>query len=79
MLTAQEWARWADEMVKASKGSAVVRVEQVASLLAKSISGRALFCDLLAHASLTLERQVPLDVARTFKLVRAYGYRSFAG
>jgi len=68
VLTAQEWASWADEMVKALKGSAVVRVEQVASLLAKSISGRALFCDLLAHASLTLERQVPLEVARTFKL-----------
>jgi Tetracyclin repressor-like, C-terminal domain len=79
VLTAQEWASWADEMVKASKGSAVVRVEQVASLLAKSISGRTLFCDLLAHASLTLERQVPLEVACTFKLVRAYGYRSFAG
>jgi AcrR family transcriptional regulator len=68
VLTAQEWASWADEMVKALKGSAVVRVEQVASLLAKSISARPLFCDLLAHASLTLEREVPLEVARTFKL-----------
>jgi AcrR family transcriptional regulator len=68
VLTAQEWASWADEMVKALKGSAVVRVEQVASLLAKSISRRPLFCDLLAHASLSLEREVPLEVARTFKL-----------
>ena len=68
VLTAQEWAGWADEMVKALKGSAVVRVEQVASLLAGSIGGRALFCDLLAHASLTLERQVPVEVARTFKI-----------
>jgi AcrR family transcriptional regulator len=68
VLTAQEWASWARKVTEALEGSQVVRVEQVASRLADSISGRPLFCDLLAHASLTLEREVPLEVARTFKL-----------
>ncbi|MDT5350194.1 MAG: hypothetical protein QOH91_3481 [Mycobacterium sp.] len=68
VLTAQEWGSWAGELTETLQGSPVMRVEQVASLLAKSIRGRPLFCDLLAHASLTLEREVPLEVARTFKL-----------
>jgi AcrR family transcriptional regulator len=68
VLTAQEWAGWAREVAEELARPRVVHVEQVASLLARSIGGRALFCDLLAHASLTLERQVPLEVARTFKL-----------
>ena len=68
VLTAQEWGSWAGALAEALEGSPVVRVEQLASLLARSIGGRALFCDLLAHASLTLEREVPLEVARTFKL-----------
>ena len=68
VLTAQEWAGWAGDVAEALQGSRVTRVDQVASLLADSISARPLFCDLLAHASLSLEREVPLDVARTFKL-----------
>ena len=68
VLTAQEWASWAGEMAAALKRSQVTHADQAASLLAESISARPLFCDLLAHASLTLEREVPLEVARTFKL-----------
>jgi AcrR family transcriptional regulator len=68
VLTAQEWAGWARDVAEALQGSGVMSVEQVASLLADSISARPLFCDLLAHASLSLEREVPLEVARTFKL-----------
>jgi AcrR family transcriptional regulator len=68
VLTAQEWAGWAGELTEALQGSRITGVDQVASLLADSISARPLFCDLLAHASLSLEREVPLEVARTFKL-----------
>ncbi|MEU5128428.1 TetR/AcrR family transcriptional regulator [Streptomyces mobaraensis] len=40
----------------------------VARLLAESLVARPLFCDLLAHTPLNLERNVSLDSVRSFKL-----------
>ncbi|MFD0339109.1 TetR family transcriptional regulator [Streptomyces sp. NPDC127117] len=39
----------------------------IASALAQSLVARPLFCDLLAHTPLNLERNVSTDIVRTFK------------
>jgi AcrR family transcriptional regulator len=39
----------------------------VASVLARTLTARPLFCDLLAHAPMNLERNVTLDTAYRFK------------
>ncbi|MEU5303972.1 TetR/AcrR family transcriptional regulator [Streptomyces noursei] len=40
----------------------------IAGLLAESLVARPLFCDLLAHTPMNLERNVSLDNVRSFKL-----------
>ncbi|MEV4505629.1 TetR/AcrR family transcriptional regulator [Streptomyces klenkii] len=45
------------------------RLHAVAGLLAESLVTRPLFCDLLAHTPMTLERNVSLESVRSFKLV----------
>jgi AcrR family transcriptional regulator len=41
---------------------------QVAAVLARSLASRPLFCDLLAHTPLNLERNVSLERVKTFKI-----------
>ncbi|MGW2597914.1 TetR family transcriptional regulator [Streptomyces klenkii] len=45
------------------------RLHTAAGLLAESLVGRPLFCDLLAHTPMTLERNVSLESVRSFKLI----------
>jgi AcrR family transcriptional regulator len=40
---------------------------EVAAVLARSLTARPLFCDLLAHTPLTLERNVSLERVKAFK------------
>ncbi|WP_116209554.1 TetR/AcrR family transcriptional regulator [Streptomyces olivoreticuli] len=44
------------------------RLQAVAGLLAESLVARPLFCDLLAHTPMNLERNVSLESVRSFKL-----------
>ncbi|WP_030372105.1 TetR/AcrR family transcriptional regulator [Streptomyces rimosus] len=44
------------------------RPHAVAALLAESLVARPLFCDLLAHTPMNLERNVSLESVRAFKL-----------
>ncbi|KAA6223998.1 TetR/AcrR family transcriptional regulator [Streptomyces albofaciens JCM 4342] len=44
------------------------RPHAVAALLAESLVARPLFCDLLAHTPMNLERNVSLESVRSFKL-----------
>ncbi|MEV5593624.1 TetR family transcriptional regulator [Streptomyces sp. NPDC052496] len=44
------------------------RAHAVAGLLAESLVARPLFCDLLAHTPMNLERNVSLESVRTFKV-----------
>jgi AcrR family transcriptional regulator len=60
-LTAEGWREWSAD-VRASWGSAAPEV-----VLARSLAGRPLFCDLLAQAPLNLERNVSLDAVRAYK------------
>ncbi len=45
-----------------------LRLHMVAGLLAESLVARPLFCDLLAHTPMNLERNVSLESVRSFKL-----------
>jgi AcrR family transcriptional regulator len=65
-LTAADWQEW----------SAALRTElaepstaaDIATVLARTLVARPLFCDLLAQAPMNLERNVSLDVALEFKI-----------
>jgi AcrR family transcriptional regulator len=67
-LTAREWGPWVralhDELDDASAGSAGL----VADVVARSFADRPLFCDLLAHTPLNLERNVSPENVRGYKL-----------
>ncbi len=69
-LTAAGWREWSAALRKELRqlGPAVT-VAAVARVLADSLAGRPMFCDLLAQAPLNLERNVSIDSVRAFKLV----------
>ena len=67
LLTAEAWRDWADALERALPGPAAPR--QVAAVLADSLAQRPLFCDLLAHAPLNLERGVSGPEVRAFKVI----------
>ncbi|MFC4034295.1 TetR family transcriptional regulator [Streptomyces polygonati] len=66
-ITAEGWQEWAHEL-RLSLPSGPVPPQVVAARVAATLVNRPLFCDLLAHAPLHLERNVSLDAVRTFKL-----------
>lgn len=66
LLTAEGWQDWAGAVAGALTGPA--SSADVAAVLAGTLSDRPLFCDLLAHAPLNLERGVSEQEVRTFKL-----------
>jgi AcrR family transcriptional regulator len=68
-LAAEGWREWSGA-VRARLGALPdAAPEAVAAALADTLAARPLFCDLLAHAPLNLERNVTLDTAYRFKLV----------
>lgn len=61
-LAAEEWAGWVDAVAdELGSGKAVSIV------MPETLAQRPLFCDLLSHVSLSLEREVPEDTVREFK------------
>lgn len=77
-LTAEGWRQWSEavrirlDRLRASSDDrrpSADQVPAVAEALAGTLVARPLFCDLLAHAPLNLERNVSLESARAFKLV----------
>jgi AcrR family transcriptional regulator len=68
-LTASGWREWSAAL-RSSLDSQVERSPAaVARVLAASLAERPMFCDLLAHAPLNLERHVSIESVRAFKLV----------
>ena len=69
-LAEGEWREWGAavvaELAVAPGGDAPAHVAEV---LARSLADRPLLCELLLHATLTLERNVSLDAVRRFKVV----------
>ena len=65
VLLAEEWREWAQAVsarLQDGHGTATA-----VTALAETIVDRRLFCDLLSHASTTLEQNVSVPAARTFK------------
>ncbi|WP_223692276.1 TetR family transcriptional regulator [Leifsonia poae] len=72
-IAADAWDRWTAEMTStlaamapAGDGDAPSSAA-IASTIARSLATRPLFCDLLAHTALNLERHVSDDTVRAFK------------
>jgi AcrR family transcriptional regulator len=77
-LAAAGWVEWSKDVREELKQSAPsgsdratsdTQIHLVARILTDSLVARPLFCDLLAHVPLNLERNVSLDAVRSFKLV----------
>lgn len=66
LLTADGWQDWAAAVEQALPGP--TDPQDVAALLAGTLADRTLFCDLLSHAPLHLERGVSEQEVRSFKL-----------
>ncbi|MCE6997979.1 TetR/AcrR family transcriptional regulator [Saccharothrix sp. S26] len=69
----QEWGAWLDELEE-SLGS-VGEVEDVARVVATSLLGRRLLCELVSGMAGVLERNITVDFARVFKR-RAHEHRA---
>jgi AcrR family transcriptional regulator len=71
-LTAREWPSWVqalhDGLDGAAPGSADA-ADLVADVVARSFGDRPLFCDLLAHTPLNLERNASPEAVRSYKLI----------
>jgi AcrR family transcriptional regulator len=70
-LAGSTWAEWSQDVrnqldLLTPKGAA--RIPAVATTLADSLVARPLFCDLLAHTPLGLERGVSFDAVKSFKM-----------
>jgi len=66
-LTAEYWADWAAQL-RVALPAAEPTPAGVAAVITKTLTDRPLFCDLLAHAPLNLERHVSLETVRRFKV-----------
>lgn len=67
-LTAEGWQDWVHAMHAELGGTSRGSAEILAAALSTTLIERPLFCDLLAHAPLNLERHVSLKAVREFKL-----------
>jgi AcrR family transcriptional regulator len=66
LLTAEGWQNWASTVEEALHD--LSDPGEVAAALAATLAGQPLFCDLLAHAQLNLERGVSREQVRDFKV-----------
>jgi len=68
-LTEDGWRAWSQAAIAAIEQVQTGDSDAVADALARTLAERGLFCDLLAHAPLNLERRVSVDTVRSFKTV----------
>ncbi|AQA01201.1 TetR family transcriptional regulator [Mycobacterium sp. MS1601] len=67
-LTATSWQQWSADLLSCTGAmTADTPTSDVAQAFSQTLTSRPLFCDLLAHAPMNLERNVSLDQVRTFK------------
>jgi AcrR family transcriptional regulator len=78
-LTAEGWDDWARAVAEALGSRTQVPPGDLAAVLARALADRPLFCDLLAHTPLTLERQVSAEPVRAFKLSALSALSDLAG
>ena len=67
-LTAEGWRGWSEGVRAELDGADEVTPERLAAILASTLAERPLFCELLSHVSLNLERHVSAEAVHAFKL-----------
>src|SRR5690349_20797080 len=67
-LTAEAWRDWARALRTELNTACLSSEAQVADVFARSFADRPLFCDLIAHTPLNLERNVSPGAVRRYKL-----------
>lgn len=67
-LATGAWSEWAEDLGRRLDEAGPANAAALARVLASSLEARPLFCDLLGHAAVSLERQVPADCVRDYKL-----------
>lgn len=68
-LGAAAWRDWSREVRAELSDARNSSPQAIAGVLARTLTARPLFCDLLAHVPLNLERNVSVESVRSFKLV----------
>jgi AcrR family transcriptional regulator len=68
-ITAAAWREWVAWLESALAGLETGDADAAARVLARSFADRPLFCDLLAHTPLNLERHVSVEAVRRYKVV----------
>ncbi|MFJ7075007.1 TetR/AcrR family transcriptional regulator [Streptomyces sp. NPDC098781] len=73
-LSASGWAEWSEAVRErlgplgdAGTSDSEEQISTAAGILAETLVARPVFCDLLAHTPLNLERGVSFDAVRSFK------------
>ena len=66
-LAERGWGSWRDSIGARLAGQAGLAPAAIADVLAGTISSLPVFCDLLAHAAMTLEGDVSAERARRYK------------
>ena len=67
-LTAEGWQEWSAALTARLREEPDPSPATLARSFAATLAARGMFCDLLAHAPLNLERNVSVDAVRDFKL-----------
>ena len=67
-LAARDWQDWAEAIARALADAPTGSTGDVAGAFTRTLADRPLLCDLLAHVPLNLERNVPIESARVYKL-----------
>jgi AcrR family transcriptional regulator len=78
-LAADGWAQWARTLRERLGDPVDTGADALAAALTESLSAQPLFCELLAHAPLNLERHVSIESARAYKLTALDAVTEIAG
>jgi AcrR family transcriptional regulator len=66
-LTERGWRQWRGAIVGRLDGRSGLGPIDVADILAETLAALPVFCDVLTHATLSLEGDVPIERARQYK------------
>jgi AcrR family transcriptional regulator len=78
-LAGSEWVSWSQDVREQLRHLAEATIPAIATTLADSLVARPLFCDLLGHTPLNLERGVSFDAVKSFKVSTIAEVEAIAG
>lgn len=77
-LAERGWQQWRDSILARTGVAGTLLPDQVAALLADTITVLPVFCDLLAHVAMNLEGDVDIERARRYKLAATAAHDELA-